>query len=229
MLHSLSRRSRPLLTNLPIRHNVTREAPPLQRKGPYDLHKGPHIGAHAYDRLALPVGFSETVEDINSGGGDLEVTLATHIKKAREVFAAAASGKQLRKMPSEIAAPMPEGQFRMERDAYKAYLDECRQGNVTYLRLFNNQEQAANVMFFGANFDSGFPLKNLYKALNVVKPDTILVQLPPDVFYTYERVNKVMIPSDGDPNLEFIQDLERGPADVIPSLKYKNQVQKLLR
>ena len=38
-----------------------------------------------------------------------------------------------------------------------------------------------NVIFFGANFDEdSMPVKNLYKALNVAKPDLVMVQLSPD-------------------------------------------------
>jgi hypothetical protein len=32
-----------------------------------------------------------------------------------------------------------------------------------------------NVIFFGANYNEEFPAKNLYKALNVAKPDLVMV------------------------------------------------------
>lgn len=179
------------------------------------------MGAHAYDRLRQPVAFSGLVDDINNHEADVEVALASQLKAARELFAAAATGKELREIPKEIAAPMPEGQFRIDLSAYHHYLDECKHGNVTYTRLFNTQEQAANVLFFGANFDSGFPLKNLYKALNVVKPDTILVQIPPDVAYSPDYTAP---PSTGDPDLDWVKDLERSAADFISSVEYKNKV-----
>lgn len=48
---------------------------------------------------------------------------------------------------------------------------------MSYLRLQNSEEKEdfANVIFFGANYDDHFPIKNLYKALSSVKPDALLV------------------------------------------------------
>lgn len=44
----------------------------------------------------------------------------------------------------------------------------------------NRLGRKTNVIFFGANFDDNFPSKNLYKALNVAKPDLVFVQISPD-------------------------------------------------
>ena len=44
----------------------------------------------------------------------------------------------------------------------------------------NKLGRQTNVIFFGANFNETFPSKNLYKALNVSKPDLVMVQLSPD-------------------------------------------------
>lgn len=41
-------------------------------------------------------------------------------------------------------------------------------------------EDGRNVVIFGADY-SELNVKNLYKALNVAKPDVVLVQLPPNL------------------------------------------------
>jgi len=43
------------------------------------------------------------------------------------------------------------------------------------------EHQSTNVICFGANYNERFPMKNLYKALNVIRPDALLVQLSPDI------------------------------------------------
>ena len=49
-------------------------------------------------------------------------------------------------------------------------------------------QRAANVIFIGADWKD-FELKNLYKSLNVIKPDLVMLQLRPDLvmdkFKTY--------------------------------------------
>jgi hypothetical protein len=77
--------------------------------------------------------------------------------------------------PLNISAPAPLGHFQIERKAYLNFLGECKDGDMSYLRLLNKKEEVANVVFFGANYSSNYPMKNLYKALNIIKPDTLLV------------------------------------------------------
>jgi hypothetical protein len=50
---------------------------------------------------------------------------------------------------------MPEGEFRIERKAYQVYMDECKNGDMSYLRLIHpyNTQFSSNVIFFGANYD----------------------------------------------------------------------------
>lgn len=56
---------------------------------------------------------------------------------------------------------------------------------MTYVRMRKNHlGRQTNVIFFGANFNDSFPSKNLYKALNVAKPDLVMVQLSPDYLLT---------------------------------------------
>lgn len=42
------------------------------------------------------------------------------------------------------------------------------------------KQRAANVIFMGADYDN-FEVKNMYKALNVAKPDIVLLQVRPDL------------------------------------------------
>ena len=90
---------------------------------------------------------------------------------------------------------MPEGQFRLERKAYQQYLEKCKSGDISYLRLQNSEEaeDVSNVVFFGANYDDYFPIKNLYKAMNLVKPDAILVQLRPDVLLRNFKIDELRV------------------------------------
>ena len=48
---------------------------------------------------------------------------------------------------------------------------------MSYLRLQNSEQtsDSTNVVFFGANYEDHFPIKNLYKALTLFKPDALLV------------------------------------------------------
>jgi len=61
----------------------------------------------------------------------------------------------------------------MSRDQYKFLLEQCEEGDVTYVRM--NNIQKTNVVFFGPNMSNEFPPKNIYKALNITKPDKVLV------------------------------------------------------
>lgn len=73
------------------------------------------------------------------------------------------------------------GDFRLSRSAYLQLLKACKDGDMTYVRMRKNRlGRQTNVIFFGANLADGFPSKNLYKALNVAKPDLVMVQLSPD-------------------------------------------------
>ena len=68
---------------------------------------------------------------------------------------------------------MPEGFFKIERKMYQSFLEKSKCGDMSYLRLQN--DDYSNVIFFGAKYDENFPIKNLYKALNLIKPDALLV------------------------------------------------------
>lgn len=56
-------------------------------------------------------------------------------------------------------------------------MKECSQGDISYVRLLNSQNEKdfTNVILFGANYNEYFPIKNIYKALNIIKPDALLV------------------------------------------------------
>ena len=48
---------------------------------------------------------------------------------------------------------------------------------MSYIKLHNSQndQDFTNVILFGANYNEYFPIKNVYKALNIIKPDALLV------------------------------------------------------
>ena len=74
-----------------------------------------------------------------------------------------------------------EGDFKLTKSAYLQFLEQCKDGDLTYVRMRKNKlGRQTNVIFFGANFNDNFPSKNLYKALNVAKPDLVMVQLSPE-------------------------------------------------
>ena len=87
-----------------------------------------------------------------------------------------------KKKPLNVSAPAKEGHFRIERKAYQQILESCYGGNMSYLRVAHpDHDSSANVVFFGANYNDYFPVKNLYKAMSIIKPDAIVVQLKPDI------------------------------------------------
>lgn len=60
-------------------------------------------------------------------------------------------------------------------------LSEYREGDVTYMQIEEEEKgRAANVIFVGAEFEN-FEMKNLYKSLNLIKPDVVVMQVRPDL------------------------------------------------
>ena len=55
--------------------------------------------------------------------------------------------------------------------------------------MAHDKTRAANVLFVGADYED-FEVKKLYKSLNVIKPDLVLLQVRPDLvldqFKNYE-------------------------------------------
>ena len=130
------------------------------------------MGPNSYNPLRDPKLFSAVAEE---GTDAIEECLA-EMKSLMDRAIRGKASTGLQGQTHQVAAPMPEGQFRIERKVYQAFLEQCRNGDMTYLRLKNPiSEKESNVVFFGANFDEDFPIKNLYKALNVIKPDALLV------------------------------------------------------
>lgn len=71
--------------------------------------------------------------------------------------------------------------FRLDRDVYKRLLAEYREGDATYMQIEEEEKgRAANVIFVGAEFEN-FEMKNLYKSLNLIKPDVVVMQVRPDL------------------------------------------------
>jgi len=69
----------------------------------------------------------------------------------------------------ELFTGKREGYF-LDRKTYQLYLDRYKEGDVTYVKLDNN-----NMIFIGCS-QYETPLKNIYKALNLAKPDCIVLQ-----------------------------------------------------
>jgi len=72
-----------------------------------------------------------------------------------------------KKIKPQVQAP---GSFRLDREIYKTIMHQCKGGDVSFVR----SRQGKNVIFFGADYEQ-LEIKNLYKALNVAKPDLVLV------------------------------------------------------
>lgn len=60
-------------------------------------------------------------------------------------------------------------------------MKECKQGDLSYVHLKQKDGHSTNLVLFGATYEQYFPIKNLYKALNIFKPDAVIVQLHPDL------------------------------------------------
>jgi len=76
----------------------------------------PHDGAHEYDPLKIPKLFTE----ITKGEVDEEAELDRVLEEMKELVDGS-KGKRgdLAKQRTPAAAPMPIGEFRLERQAYK--------------------------------------------------------------------------------------------------------------
>ena len=77
---------------------------------------------------------------------------------------------------NKLMKAQAEGDFRLPRSIYLQFLEQCHDGDMTYVRMRKNRlGRQTNVIFFGANYNENFPSKNLYKALNISKPDLVMV------------------------------------------------------
>lgn len=96
---------------------------------------------------------------------------------------------------------------------------------MTYVRLLNPQDQqTTNVILFGANFDDDYPLKNLYKALNVVRPDALLLQISPDIAMKDFSIEKACAQEHNYQDM-----IKVDGADLLPSDEYREQIRDFLR
>ncbi len=83
-------------------------------------------------------------------------------------------------MTTKIEAEKLKKSFRLEREAYQHMIKKYRRGDVTYVQI-DEEERAANVIFIGAEYEEEFEVKKLYKSLNVIKPDMVMIQVRPDL------------------------------------------------
>ena len=97
----------------------------------------------------------------------------------------------------------------------------------------NKLGRQTNVIFFGANFNETFPSKNLYKALNVSKPDLVMVQLSPDYLLSnFEQRPHSHCSETNTWNFDstkYLSQLIRDGHELYPSAKSKAKMHKLLR
>jgi len=168
----------------------------------------PAYGAQPYNEWKLPKRLSQAIEqreDIQDGFLDAmrEVMEKYELDKGK-----GGQPDIWRKMGEDIsvADAAKEGHFRIRRKIYQQYLEQCYYGDLTYIKLYrpesedekerweeakkkvseeeaeyrSKHDQFSNVILFGANYKSGYHLKNLYKALNVAKPDAIVLALRPE-------------------------------------------------
>lgn len=73
--------------------------------------------------------------------------------------------------------------YRLDRDIYQKFLTQHKDGDVTYVQIdqqVKDKHRSSNVILMGADYEN-FEEKNIYKALNLVKPDAILLQVRPDL------------------------------------------------
>ena len=80
------------------------------------------------------------------------------------------------------------------------------------------------MILFAANFDDEYPLKNLYKALNVVRPDALLLQISPDIAFNNFKVDEVSAANE-----PYHNQIKVSGSKLFPSAEYREQIQDFLR
>ena len=120
--------------------------------------------------------------------------------------------------------------FRLEREAYQSMLRQYREGDVTYVQIdqvYDSTQRASNVILVGADFEE-FKVKNLYKSLNVIKPDLVMMQVRPDLvldkFKNYE--DEVLI-ENRDQN--YAQQITRQGFELYTNTKLVRYINKELK
>jgi hypothetical protein len=137
----------------------------------------------------------------------------------------------LREMRKENLKEMLEKEFmenknktlQLSRETYIEFLDKGMLGDATKFKL-NETE----VLLVGTIYNR-IPIENLYKLLNYVKPDIILIQQRPDrllggIFDSVANLNKSLI----DEN-KYIEKLIREPWEIQTSLDNKESIKEKLR
>ena len=130
-----------------------------------------------YDPRVLPNLFTETFTDENDQAlaKSYENLMASQSKKSYDAHI-----DRKKKEEAMLSVSGKNEYFKMTRPQYQYLLEKCEDGDVTYVRM--NNEAKTNVVFFAPDSQSkDFKPKNLYKALNLVKPDIVLAQMSPDL------------------------------------------------
>lgn len=106
--------------------------------------------------------------------------------------------------------------FQIPRTIYKGFLNKGMLGEAIKLTHKNMELYVIGTMYDRINSI------NLYKLLNIVKPDVILLQLRPDRILS--NINKYY---DAEDN-EILEKLIREPSEIQPSLEVRDQVKRRL-
>lgn len=117
--------------------------------------------------------------------------------------------------------------FRLEREAYQGLMKAHKRGDVTYVRLEGSlsegRKREANAIFIGADYEN-FEVKNLYKSLNLVKPDVVVLQVRPDLVLE----NDFKYVGGAIDEAKYLSQITRPGIDLYPNSKLVTYIQKQL-
>lgn len=103
---------------------------------------------------------------------------------------------------------------------------------MSYVKLHSKarEDEFTNVVFFGANYLDSYPIKNLYKALNVFKPDALLVQMRPDLLLDNFKLESLRSgPDNVLDETRYLKQLQREGHELYPTEEYTGKVVDLLK
>ncbi|CDW83262.1 UNKNOWN [Stylonychia lemnae] len=124
--------------------------------------------------------------------------------------------------------------FYLDRQTYKQLLEKYRKVNdVTYVHIDQPESfRSSNVLFVGADFED-FTLKNIYKSLNVFKPDLVLLQLRPDDVLNQFSTDLVKVNSETNEvqldEEKYLSQIVREGWELYPNTKLIRYIQKDLK
>ena len=66
------------------------------------------------------------------------------------------NGEKVELQANEMRAmiePMPEGKFKLTKQAYLKFMEECKNGDMSYIHLKHENKNSSNIVLFGASYD----------------------------------------------------------------------------